>query len=412
MKIIHTADWHLGKTLCGRSRRTEQEEFLEFLVQETESYEADLILIAGDIYDNGNPPAWAEELFYRTVMRLSGDGKRLVLVIAGNHDSPERLEAAIPLARKHGIIICGYPRTVTPVGACGKQEVLQSGEGWMEVKAGREHAVILTIPYPSEKRLNEFLYPEGTEEKKAAAYAERMKEMLDGLAVHFREDTVNLLVTHLFAMASLPGGSEQGIQLGGSYLIDGRILPARAQYMALGHVHRPQTIPGTNHRGWYAGAPMAYHRQEAQIPVHSFYRLEIHPGESVLPEAVPIPCSKPIVSVHCVGIEAAKEWCRDHREEDSWVFLDVETDRYIREEEIREMRKDKDGLIEVHPIFPEQGEEESEECRREKSFEEQFREFYRGEKGVEAAPELVKLLLDVLGEEETDETAADENQRD
>ena len=133
MKILHTADWHLGKNLEGQSRMDEQEEFLNDFVKIVEQNNIDLIMIAGDVYDNSNPPARAEKMFYDTLKRLSGNRERLTLVISGNHDNPDRLVAAGPLARDHGIIMVGTPKTVVSCGEYGNHKVIESGEGFIEV---------------------------------------------------------------------------------------------------------------------------------------------------------------------------------------------------------------------------------------------------------------------------------------
>src|SRR5690625_4022642 len=101
MRILHTADWHLGKTLEGRRRHAEQEQFVDELVETVHDAKIDVILIAGDVYDTVNPPAASEQLFYDALSRLSDFGKRHVVVISGNHDSPERLSAVAPLAKHH-----------------------------------------------------------------------------------------------------------------------------------------------------------------------------------------------------------------------------------------------------------------------------------------------------------------------
>ena len=94
MNIMHTGDWHLGKTIEGHSRLPEQELFLNDLVSICEEKQPDMIIIAGDIYDTFNPPAAAEQLFYSAVKKLSRNGDCMVIVIAGNHDNPERLTVA------------------------------------------------------------------------------------------------------------------------------------------------------------------------------------------------------------------------------------------------------------------------------------------------------------------------------
>ncbi|WP_339062863.1 exonuclease subunit SbcD [Tepidibacillus marianensis] len=109
MRVLHTADWHLGKTLEGRDRQQEQIKVMEEICQIADDEQIDLVLIAGDIYQTVNPPAWAEQLFYETIHRLSNFGKRAVVVISGNHDQPERIRAAHPLADKQGVYLLGLP---------------------------------------------------------------------------------------------------------------------------------------------------------------------------------------------------------------------------------------------------------------------------------------------------------------
>src|SRR5690554_7320792 len=103
MRLLHTGDWHLGKRLDDYSRLEEQQAVLEELIGLAEIHDVDAVLVAGDLFDTFNPPAEAVELFYKSLKKLSGDGRRPVIAIAGNHDSPDRIEAPDPLARECGI---------------------------------------------------------------------------------------------------------------------------------------------------------------------------------------------------------------------------------------------------------------------------------------------------------------------
>ncbi|MDO5518789.1 MAG: exonuclease subunit SbcD, partial [Clostridium sp.] len=294
MRILHTADWHLGKNLEGYSRMDEQEEFLNDFVHIVEDNNIDMIIIAGDVYDSSNPPARAEKMFYDTLKKLSRDGERLTLVISGNHDSPERLVAAGPLARDHGIIMVGTPKTVIPRGEYGKHQVLESGEGFIEIEINGEKSVILTVPYPSEKRLNEIIYNGmDNEEEKAKSYSDRIFSLFDSLKKHYREDTINLAVSHLFAMGSEESGSERSIQLGGTYIVDGSCFPKEAQYVALGHVHKPQIVPGTNKRARYCGSPIHYNKKEISFEKKCFI-VDVKAGEECKVDEVKLKVYKPI----------------------------------------------------------------------------------------------------------------------
>lgn len=410
MKILHSSDWHLGKTLEGQSRLPEQEQFLEDFIQIVEENEIDVVLIAGDIYDSGNPPAKAEQMFYDTLKKISKHGERLIVVIAGNHDSPERLTAAGPLAMEHGIIMAGTPKTIVPEGVYGQHQVIRSGEGFIEVEIHGERAVILLVPFPSEKRLNEFLYDTMSEEdEKQQSYNERIKELFAQLEKEFREDTINLVMAHIFASGVEETGSERSLTLGGSYLADSSVFPEQAQYIALGHIHRMQTVPGTNKRARYSGSPIHFNRKE--IPYEKkLLKIEVVPKEPAQITEIPLPNYKPIEVWKCDNYAEALRKCEENSDRACWVYLEIRTDSYITEEQIKELKMWKKDILEITPILPDQEALENELSEeREKSFHELFFDFYKRERGVEPEEELVKLLHSIIAEEEEDAADTTEN---
>lgn len=406
MRILHTADWHLGKNLEGCSRMDEQEAFLNDFTEIVKVNDIDLIIIAGDIYDNSNPPARAERMFYNTLKKLSANGERLTLVISGNHDNPDRLIAAGPLAREHGIIMVGTPRSVVPKGEYGRHKVVNSGEGFIEIEIKGEKAVILTVPYPSEKRLNEVLYGSMDEEKeKLDSYSDRIKTLFKSLSKNYREDTINIVVSHLFAMGSEEAGSERNIQLGGSFIVDGSCFPEKAQYIALGHVHKPQIVPGTDRRARYAGSPIHYNKKEINFKKKCFI-VEVKAGEDCNIKEVEFKVYKPIEVWKCKSIEDAIERCIENKDRNCWAYLEITTDRYIREDEIKLMKNNKKDILEIMPkILEKDGDELDINSFSEKSFEDIFKEFYFKERKVEPQSEVIDLLLSIIGEgEEENET--------
>ncbi len=404
MRILHTGDWHLGKNLEGVSRMDEQELFLNDFIHIVEENNIDLVIIAGDVYDTSNPPARAEKMFYDTLKKISKDGERLTIVISGNHDNPERIVAAGPLAMDHGIIMVGTPKTIVPTGEYGNHKVLNSGEGFIEIEINGEKAVVLTVPYPSEKRLNEVLYNEMDEdEDKLKTYSDRIHTLFDKLKENYREDTINLVVSHLFAMGSEESGSERSIQLGGSFIVNGSCFPKEAQYIALGHVHKPQLVPGTDKRARYSGSPIHYNKKEINFEKKCFI-VDVKPKEEAIIEEVPLKVYKPIEIWKCSSIEDAIEKCEENKDRDCWVYMEVTTDRYIREDEIKKMKDLKDDILEISPKIIGSEDEELEENMNQKSFEELFREFYKKERDVEVQQEVVDVLMKILGEEDTDET--------
>ena len=403
MRILHTGDWHLGKNLEGASRMDEQELFLNDFVDIVEKNKVDLVIIAGDVYDNSNPPARAEKMFYDTLKKLSKNGERLILVIAGNHDNPERLVAAGPLAMEHGIIMSGTPKTVIQCGEYGQHKVINSGEGFIEVEINNEKAVILTVSYPSEKRLNEVLYGEmDSDEDRVKTYGERIKSLFDSLEKNYRSDTINLVVSHLFAMGSEEGRKKYSIR--GSYIVNGSCFPKEAQYIALGHVHKPQIVPGTNKKARYSGSPLHYNKKEINITKKCFI-IDVKANEECVVNEIELKIYKPIEIWKCESISDAIDKCEENKDRNCWVYLEVKCDRYIREDEIKKMKGIKKDILEIIPKLQSDEEDESAVTIQEKSFEEIFREFYKKERNIEADDEVVNLLLKLVSEEGDEDEA-------
>jgi len=406
MRIIHTGDWHLGKNLEGMSRLEEQAEFLEDFIRIVEDNRADLVIIAGDVYDSFTPSAKAEILFYNTLKRLSKDGERLILVIAGNHDSPDRLVAAWPLAQPHGIIMLGTPKSTVPIGTYGRHEVIKSEPGIVEVMIGEEKAVIAAIAFPSEKRLNEVLYL-GTDEdeEKLESYEARMIQLFTELEKNYRDDTINLLVSHIFVMGSEESGSERSIQLGGSYLINSSIFPKKAQYIALGHVHKPQIVPGTGGKARYSGSPIHYNKTEINF-TKSVELVDVVAGQEAVIERIALPVYKPIEVWKCENYAVALAKCEEKKGESSWVYLEIKTDEYIREDQIKELKLLKKDILSIRPIT-------SEDIKREEmindyktqSFEELFQAFYIKQNKVEPSEETKETIYKLYYGEDYDNEA-------
>ena len=357
MKLIHTADWHLGKNIEGYTRLEEQRQFLKDFIKICEDEQADMIIIAGDIYDNYNPSAMAEQLFYDTLKQLSRNGRCMTVVISGNHDNPDRLTASGPLARDHGI-----------------------------------------VPFPSEKRLNEvYLNETDDETQKAASYGEKMSALFSSLKEHFHKDSIHLIASHLFVMDSIEDGSERSIQLGGSYMVGGDIFPEIADYIALGHVHKPQKVPGCPNAR-YSGSPLPFNIKET-----SFHKqvisVELRAGSPCVIHELPLPVYKPIEIWHCENIEEAIEKCEENKERDCWVYLEIKTDHYIHEEDIKKMKTLKTDILSITPVLPENDSDDfSASDIREQPFDELVKNFYRKRFQVDIGEETLALLMQIMEE--------------
>lgn len=411
MRILHTADWHLGRNLEQISRIEEQKEFIELLVQICEEERIDLVLVAGDIYDTYNPPAAAEELFYEAMERLSGKGERAVVVIAGNHDNPERLCAASPLAYKNGIILLGYPGSDAGEYKTGGQiRIAASGAGWLELALPHceHHAVILTLPYPSESRLEELLSQEADEGILQKAYSDKVGEILAFGSRNFREDTVNLIVAHLFMMGGRESESERTLQVGGALTVDPAVLPAAAHYAALGHLHRPQEVRHASCPVFYSGSPLAYSFSEAE---HSkaVYLVEALPGQQAQVKPVYLNCGKPLRRwIAEEGFGQALAWCEEGRDKNAWVDLTIVTDRILTVEEQKKLRSLHPGIINIRPQLKGDPAVAKYSATREgKKIDELFSEYYRIRMGANIPDDVMQAFLEIVNEQDEEVDAGE-----
>lgn len=402
MKILHTGDWHLGKHLEGVSRLEEQAQFLTDFVSLVKEKEIDLILIAGDVYDTFNPASKAESLFYKTLKNISEDGQRLIVVIPGNHDNPNRLVSARPLAREHGIIMVDSLKTVMPCGDYGKHQVINSGEGFVEVMIKGEKAVIVTVPYPSEKRLEEvYLKEEDSELEHLDAYQTRLNRLFEETSAAFKTDSINIVMSHLFAMGAEETGSERSIQLGGSYIVNSSCFPKNADYVALGHIHKPMILPKTDKKVRYSGSPLHYNKKERPFQKGCYILEGDHKTLDIHFE--PFKVYKPIEVWRVQSIEEAILKCENHKDDSSYVYLEIESDRYIQEHEIKEMKRFKKDILEITPIIQHIDEAEAYVNFTEEPLEKLFEAFYLKERSVKPSEETMALLMNILGrEDETD----------
>ncbi|MGV3488355.1 MAG: exonuclease SbcCD subunit D [Tuberibacillus sp.] len=396
MRLMHTADWHLGRTLEGRSRHEEQERVLIEMCQIAESEEVDAVIMAGDVFDSVNPPAQSETLFYEIMKEMSADGRRPIIVISGNHDSPERIEAASPLARSHNITLVGHPvREAVKVGVPMAGEILN----------------MAALPYPSESRLHEVLSEINDDELIRKAYDERIGFLLKEHARAFQPDHVNIVMSHLFIAGGSESDSERPIQVGGAYTVTPPSLSVGSQYIALGHLHRPQTLKGFDAPARYSGSPLAYSFSEAN-QAKSVTIIDVAPGERAQVKEVILNSGKPLVRWNAVnGLEEVYQWLDEGRDPRAWIDLEITLKDALSIRDIQQLRRQHSGIIHIRPIFLTE-EENREEKERLSSLplETVFHRFYSKQMGG-AAPDdkLVELFLDIVKEvdEEEDHHAAD-----
>jgi exonuclease SbcD len=269
MKILHTADWHLGKKLERYSRLEEQIIVMDEICQIAENEKVDAVLIAGDIFDTFNPSTEALELFYKTVKRLSSNARVPVIAIAGNHDSPDRIEAPDPLAKENGIFLIGYPNTeLKEIELDSGLKVSRTDNGFIEfILPNIEKPLrIITSPYANEQRLKTAFNIEKTEQE----LRDLLKDSWSNISELYCDDGgINILLSHHFFVKEGEKAIENSddekpiLYIGGAHEIFTNSIPEDINYTALGHLHRFQKVEGGKSPVIYSGSPLAYSFAEA-----------------------------------------------------------------------------------------------------------------------------------------------------
>ena len=398
MRILHTSDWHFGRNIENFSRQEEQEAFSKELVKIATDEKVDLCIVAGDIFDSFNPPVWAQKLYYETLKNLTDNGVG-VIVAAGNHDSPQGLCSAESLARSCGVIMCEFPLSVAETGDYGKLfTIIESGEGWfaLALKNG-EKAVIAALPYPSESRIAKAVeYSEGEANIKAD-YNKRLGELMNTVCSNFKPDCANIMISHIYVNGGKTSDSERNFQLGGAYAVMGNTIPAECDYVALGHLHRPQKAEGCLCPAYYSGSPMSYSFSEAGY-AKSVYVVDIKNHKTEM-KTVQLESGRSLVSVTLDGAEEAVRWCREQGNNEIWAELKINTDMPITAEQLKIIREACPGVVSVQPqLTGSENVAENAERRLGKSLEESFADFYKLKMGADMPEKIKNAFAELRGE--------------
>ncbi len=245
MKILHTSDWHVGKVLKGRDRFDEHEAVLRSIIETARAEDADLVLVAGDLFETSAPSPKAQGLVVRALLALR-EGGRQVVAIAGNHDNANLLDSVYrPVLGELGLHILGTPKAPDTGGTLH-----------LTIRGG-EQATIAAMPFLSQRyavRAAELLLHENAEH--GLDYARRVADIVRLLTEQFTPDSVNIVMAHATLLGGRRGGGERDVQTSFEYEVPSSIFPASAHYAALGHLHRQQEIPAPC-PAFYSGSPLA-----------------------------------------------------------------------------------------------------------------------------------------------------------
>jgi len=252
MKVLHTSDWHIGRTLYGRKRYEEFGAFLTWLAETIQQNEIDALLVAGDIFDTSAPSNRAQELYYRFLCRVAASCCRHVVVVAGNHDSPSFLNAPKELLKALDVHVVGSS-TESPED---EVLVLRNDQDTPEL-------IVCAVPYLRDRDIRVAEAGESVEDKE--------RKLIDGIRTHYatvaalaeqkREELgANIPIVgtgHLFTAGgqTVDGDGVRELYVGSLAHVTAGIFPACFNYLALGHLHIPQEVNGSKTIR-YSGSPL------------------------------------------------------------------------------------------------------------------------------------------------------------
>ena len=291
MRVLHTADWHLGQRfISGHERTDEHRHFLHWLVETVREQAVEILVIAGDVFDSGSPSNQALELYFDFLLQMQGTDCRDIVVVGGNHDSPATLNAPARLLRHLRVHVVGC------VPDCFEDQVLVLNDA-----AGRPGLVVCAVPFLRDRDVRLSVPGETAGEREA-----RLKQ---GIADHYariaevehvgqlKAQGLPVLATgHLYAAGAAPSDSERTIHVGNLGQVTAEHFPEVFDYVALGHLHRPQRVGGREHIR-YSGSPIALSFSEIDHGKEVLL-LDFAGGKLATLAALPVPGTRRLLRFH------------------------------------------------------------------------------------------------------------------
>ena len=321
MKILHTADWHLGRSLYGRKRYDEFAAFLDWLSGTIETEGIDALLVAGDIFDTSTPSNRAQELYYRFLCKVSGSCCRHVVIIAGNHDSPSFLNAPKELLRALNVYVVGAMRE-NP-----EDEVIV-----LKDEQNSPEAVVCAVPYLRDKDIRTVEPGETIDDKNA--------KLIEGLRNHYADvcsiaekkktslkenshtSVPIIAMGHLFTAGgkTVEGDGVRELYVGSLAHVGADAFPSSIDYLALGHLHVPQCVGNAEHFR-YSGSPIPMGYGEAtQKKSVVLVEFKNHTSKIIL---LPVPCFQTLERI-AGSLDEIQARIEELKRDDSNAWLEIE----------------------------------------------------------------------------------------
>ncbi|MDQ4141255.1 MAG: exonuclease SbcCD subunit D C-terminal domain-containing protein [Bacteroidota bacterium] len=322
MKILHTSDWHLGKRLEQCERTDEHQHFLDWLLTYIRDENVEVLLIAGDVFDTGSPSNTALKQYYDFLWALRTTDCREVVIIGGNHDSVATLNAPQTLLKYFQVhVIGGVPAEFT-------EQIIP-----IKNNAGSTELVVCAVPFLRDKDVRLSVPGETHEERES-----RLKE---GICAHYRQLVSHIApykqqqipviaMGHLFAAGGSTSDSEKEIHVGNLGQICGDQFPTEFDYIALGHLHRPQVVNKMSHIR-YCGSPIPLSFSEVE-DTKLVLLLDFVDGKLTTLTEVEVPCCRKLIRLKG-DLDTVKhritQIVNDNSVYPAWVEVQVETESYI-----------------------------------------------------------------------------------
>lgn len=344
MRVLHTADWHLGQRFQnGHERLEEHQCFLDWLRQTIEQEQVEVLIVAGDVFDTGNPPAAARELYYNFLAQLRSSATcHDVVIVGGNHDSAATLNASASLLKALRVHVVGGVPTQF------EQQCITLPHG-----TDTPRLVVAAVPFLRDADVRHLVAGETTAEREARlreGIAAHYHRLADHLPDYRAQDVPVLATGHLFAAGGTAGDAERDIHVGNLGQIAADAFPAVFDYVALGHLHRPQVVGGRPHIR-YCGAPIPLSFSETGHP-QQVLLLTFHGAGCPEVQALDVPCTRrlrrfrgPLEKV----IQQITEHDNTGYAHEAWVEVVVETGLpwAIAQDQIREAWLQTNGQVRV-----------------------------------------------------------------
>ena len=326
MKIIHTSDWHLGQKLLYNDREQEHRLALDWLLEAIDREQADGLIVAGDIFDIGNPPNYARSLYYQFLRRLLNTKCRHVVITGGNHDSPAMLNAPRELLQALNVHVVG----------AASEDPAEEVVVWKD-ETGAVEAIIAAVPFLRDRDLRYSVTGE-------TGY-DRVEQIRQGIKKHYEEvaayieeqpgaqDVPVIATGHLYATGADASGKQDNIYIGNTENIEARHFPDLFDYVALGHIHRAQVVGGLE-QVRYSGSLIPLSFSETQDD-KGVYVLEWSGKKLDNIRSLPVPVFRRLKGITGTLEEVQESLARFVEKEreglEPWIEVTVHLDRLVPE---------------------------------------------------------------------------------